>query len=102
MYLSVYSYHMHIFLCHLLSFELWIKRNFFYFKELSDEQKEYQQTARKFTREVVIPAAEHHDKTGEVNNVHRAHVRGRLGQRNCLVKVDFTFSLVKSEVPVAL
>ena len=33
--------------------------------ELSDEQKEYQQTARKFAREVIVPAAEHHDKTGE-------------------------------------
>ncbi|KAL3871255.1 hypothetical protein ACJMK2_039262 [Sinanodonta woodiana] len=33
--------------------------------ELSDEQKEYQQLARKFAREVIIPVAPHHDKTGE-------------------------------------
>ena len=35
--------------------------------ELSDEQKEYQATARKFAREVIIPAAPHHDATGEVS-----------------------------------
>lgn len=36
--------------------------------ELSDEQKEYQQTARKFAREEIIPIAAHHDQTGEVRN----------------------------------
>ncbi|XP_053380510.1 medium-chain specific acyl-CoA dehydrogenase, mitochondrial-like isoform X2 [Mercenaria mercenaria] len=33
--------------------------------ELTDEQKEYQQLARKFAREVIVPVAPHHDKTGE-------------------------------------
>lgn len=33
--------------------------------ELTDEQKEYQQLARKFAREVIVPAAPHHDQTGE-------------------------------------
>lgn len=33
--------------------------------DLTDEQKEYQQLARKFAREVIIPVAPHHDKTGE-------------------------------------
>ena len=33
---------------------------------LSDEQKEFQELARKFTREEIIPKAAHHDKTGEV------------------------------------
>ncbi|XP_013780393.1 LOW QUALITY PROTEIN: medium-chain specific acyl-CoA dehydrogenase, mitochondrial-like [Limulus polyphemus] len=33
--------------------------------ELTDEQKEYQALARKFTREEIIPIAQHHDKTGE-------------------------------------
>ena len=32
----------------------------------------------------------------------RAHVGGWFGRRSCLVKVDFAFSLVKSEVQVAL
>ncbi|XP_060066068.1 medium-chain specific acyl-CoA dehydrogenase, mitochondrial-like [Ylistrum balloti] len=32
---------------------------------LTDEQKEYQDTARKFAREEIIPVAPHHDKTGE-------------------------------------
>ncbi|XP_022084242.1 medium-chain specific acyl-CoA dehydrogenase, mitochondrial-like [Acanthaster planci] len=33
--------------------------------ELSDEQKEYQDLARKFTREEIIPKAPEYDKTGE-------------------------------------
>ncbi|XP_076351959.1 medium-chain specific acyl-CoA dehydrogenase, mitochondrial-like isoform X2 [Tachypleus tridentatus] len=33
--------------------------------ELTDEQKEYQALARKFTHEEIIPVASHHDKTGE-------------------------------------
>lgn len=33
--------------------------------ELSPEQKEIQQLARKFAREEIIPKAAHHDKTGE-------------------------------------
>ncbi|KAK3087791.1 hypothetical protein FSP39_010609 [Pinctada imbricata] len=33
--------------------------------ELSDEQREYQQLARKFAREEIIPVAPHHDRTGE-------------------------------------
>ncbi|MBA2664438.1 MAG: acyl-CoA dehydrogenase family protein [Bradymonadaceae bacterium] len=32
---------------------------------LSEEQKMYQKTAQDFAREVIRPAAEHHDKTGE-------------------------------------
>ncbi|KAH9360092.1 hypothetical protein HPB48_014619 [Haemaphysalis longicornis] len=33
--------------------------------ELSEEQKEYQNLARKFAREEVLPKAAHHDRTGE-------------------------------------
>uniref|UniRef100_A0A8C4VQN7 Acyl-CoA dehydrogenase medium chain n=1 Tax=Gopherus evgoodei TaxID=1825980 RepID=A0A8C4VQN7_9SAUR len=36
-----------------------------YFLELSDEQKEFQATARKFAREEIIPVAAQYDKTGE-------------------------------------
>lgn len=32
---------------------------------LSDEQKEFQSVARKFTREIIIPAASKYDKTGD-------------------------------------
>lgn len=32
---------------------------------ISDEQKEMQQLARKFTREEIVPVAAKHDKTGE-------------------------------------
>lgn len=35
-------------------------------EELSAEQKEMQQLARKFTKEEIIPNAPHYDKTGEV------------------------------------
>jgi acyl-CoA dehydrogenase len=34
--------------------------------EYSNEQKEFQELARKFTQEEIIPKAAHHDKTGEV------------------------------------
>ena len=37
------------------------------FIELTDEQKEYQQVARKFGREVVKPVAAEYDKSGEVS-----------------------------------
>jgi len=33
--------------------------------EFTSEQKEFQELARKFTREEIIPKAAHHDKTGE-------------------------------------
>ncbi len=33
--------------------------------ELTDDQKQLQEVARKFAKEVMIPAAEHHDRTGE-------------------------------------
>ena len=35
--------------------------------ELSPEQKEYQETARKFAREEVVPRAAEYDRTGEVS-----------------------------------
>jgi acyl-CoA dehydrogenase len=33
---------------------------------LSDDDKEYQNLARNFVRDEVIPIAAHHDRTGEV------------------------------------
>lgn len=36
------------------------------FLELTEEQKEFQATARKFAREEILPAAAHYDRTGEV------------------------------------
>lgn len=42
---------------------------FFFFEiELTDEQKEFQATARKFAVEEIIPVAAQYDKTGEVNS----------------------------------
>lgn len=48
--------------------------------ELSDEQKEFQNVARKFTREEIIPNAPHHDKTGEYpwEIIKKAHAVGLL------------------------
>lgn len=40
---------------------------FFFIIELTDEQKEFQATARKFALEEIIPVAAQYDKTGEVN-----------------------------------
>ncbi len=37
-------------------------------EELSPEQEEMQQLARKFAKEEIIPQAAHFDKTGEVEN----------------------------------
>jgi len=33
---------------------------------LTPEQKEYQETARKFAKDVIIPVAAEYDRTGEV------------------------------------
>lgn len=47
----------------------------FFIIELTDEQKEFQATARKFALEEIIPVAAQYDKTGEVNLSYR---RGKL------------------------
>ena len=39
---------------------------FIVYTDLTEEQKEIQNTARQFTRDVIIPAAPELDKTGEV------------------------------------
>uniref|UniRef100_A0A914XC59 Medium-chain specific acyl-CoA dehydrogenase, mitochondrial n=1 Tax=Plectus sambesii TaxID=2011161 RepID=A0A914XC59_9BILA len=48
--------------------------------DLTDEQKELQETARKFVRDNVIPVAAHHDKTGEYpwEVMKKAHACGLL------------------------
>lgn len=48
--------------------------------ELSDEQKEFQEVARKFTREEIIPNASKYDKTGEYpwDLIKKAHAIGLL------------------------
>lgn len=48
--------------------------------ELSDEQKEFQDVARKFTRDEIIPVAAQFDKTGEYpwEIVKKAHSVGLL------------------------
>ena len=37
-----------------------------HYVEFTDEQKEMQQVARKFTQDEITPRAAHHDQTGEV------------------------------------
>lgn len=48
--------------------------------ELSDEQKEFQDVARKFTREEIIPVAAKYDKSGEYpwDIIKKAHAIGLL------------------------
>lgn len=48
--------------------------------ELSDEQKEYQDLARKFSREEIVPNAPHYDKTGEYpwDVIKKAHGLGLI------------------------
>lgn len=48
--------------------------------DLSDEQKEFQDVARKFTREEIIPNAPKYDKTGEYpwEIIKKAHTVGLL------------------------
>lgn len=48
--------------------------------ELSDEQKEYQDLARKFSREEIVPNAPHFDKTGEYpwDVIKKAHGLGLI------------------------
>lgn len=48
--------------------------------ELSDEQREFQDLARKFTKDEIIPKAAHHDRTGEFpwESVKKAHAAGLM------------------------
>ncbi|XP_048777329.1 medium-chain specific acyl-CoA dehydrogenase, mitochondrial-like [Ostrea edulis] len=48
--------------------------------ELSDEQKEYRDLARKFCREEIVPSAPHYDKTGEYpwDVIKKAHDLGLI------------------------
>lgn len=50
------------------------------FKGFTDEQRELQQTLRKFTKDEVIPVAAHHDETGEFpwGVIKKAHAAGIL------------------------
>lgn len=47
---------------------------------LNDDQREFQELARKFTREEIIPKAQHHDETGEFpwDIVKKAHALGLM------------------------
>ena len=48
--------------------------------ELSPEQYEIQQVARKFAREEILPVAAYHDKTGEypIEIIKKAHSLGLM------------------------
>lgn len=60
----------------------------FIFTELSPEQKEMQELARKFAREEIIPTAAHHDRTGEYPKeiLKKAH---SLGLMNGHIPTEF-------------
>ena len=42
------------------------KTRYCFLTDLTEEQTEYQELARKFTADEIIPVAAHHDETGEV------------------------------------
>lgn len=48
--------------------------------ELSDQQREFQSVALQFAKDVIVPAAAHHDKTGEFpwDIVRKAHSLGLM------------------------
>lgn len=46
--------------------------------ELSDEQKEYKDLARKFCREEIVPKAPHYDQTGEVSDESKWNGNGKV------------------------
>lgn len=48
--------------------------------ELSDEQREFQDLARKFAKNEIAPKAVHHDRTGEFpwDSVKKAHAAGLM------------------------
>jgi len=50
----------------LISFVVWLV--FFWLSDLTEEQKGYQELARKFAAEEIIPKAAYHDQTGEVSS----------------------------------
>ncbi len=55
---------------------------------LSDDQKQLQELARKFTKEEIIPKAAHHDKTGEYP-IDIARKAWELGLMNTHVPVEY-------------
>lgn len=75
--------------------------------QLSDEQREMQELARKFTREEIIPKAAKHDETGEFpwDIVKKAHALGLMNPHipqevgglglgvfdSCLVTEEFAY-----------
>lgn len=55
---------------------------------LTDEQREFQELARKFAREEILPKAAHHDKTGEFpwDIIKKAH---EVGLMNCHIPQEY-------------
>ncbi len=60
--------------------------------ELTPEQREVQELARKFAREEIIPVAAHHDRTGEYpwELIKKAH---SLGLMNGHIDAEFGMAL---------
>jgi acyl-CoA dehydrogenase len=67
---------------------------FLLISELTPEQREVQELARKFAREDVIPVAAHHDRTGEYpwELIKKAH---SLGLMNGHIDAEFGMAFNK-------
>lgn len=65
--------------------------------ELTPEQREVQELARKFAREEIIPVAAHHDRTGEYpwELIKRAH---SLGLMNGHIDAEFGKTIVSQHI----
>lgn len=65
---------------------------------LTDEQREFQDVARKFAKEEILPVVQHHDKTGEypwdlVKKAHslglmNGHIPPEYGKMICKYNID--------------
>lgn len=59
--------------------------------ELTDEQKEFQATARKFAVEEIIPVAAQYDRTGEVN---LPWCKGKIGKKQTFILTHINFRVL--------
>lgn len=49
-----------------------IPTHYSYLTELTEQQKEFQEVARKFAREEIVPAAQSYDRSGEVGYINQS------------------------------
>lgn len=63
--------------------------------ELTDQQKEFQQLARKFAREEIVPAAPAYDRSGEVSIAQRSGCSQSVCKIKYMLGGDYFFLSLK-------